>query len=78
MVEVQGRARRELISDETAVHSLLLVTESPLGFELLSVRIESVVMDRTLTLLNVRDTETGERRQYPLHAVERTITRSKQ
>lgn len=34
------------------------------------VRLDTVVMERTTTLLNVVDVETGERRQYPLHQVE--------
>lgn len=36
-----------------------------------TVRVEKVVMERTLTLLSVVDVETGERRQYELHRVER-------
>lgn len=35
-----------------------------------TVRIEQVVMERTLTLLNVVDVETNERRQYHLTAIE--------
>ncbi|MEW6431478.1 MAG: hypothetical protein AB1730_08195 [Myxococcota bacterium] len=34
------------------------------------VRLDSVVMKRTTTLLDVVDVETAERRQYPLHGVD--------
>jgi hypothetical protein len=37
-----------------------------------SVRVETVVMERSLTLLNVVDTETGERRQYQLRNIEKS------
>ena len=36
-----------------------------------TVTIESVVLERTSTLLNVLDQTTGERRQYPMHRIER-------
>jgi len=35
------------------------------------VTIERVSMERTMTLLNLVDTQTGERRQYQLHHIER-------
>lgn len=41
-----------------------------------TVRIDTVVMERSSTLLNVVDVEDGQRRQYPLHLIERaTVTR---
>lgn len=38
-----------------------------------TVRIEKVVMERSSTLLNVVDVEDGQRRQYPLHLIERAF-----
>lgn len=38
-----------------------------------TVRIETVVMDRSLTLLNVVDMGTGERRQLPLRFIEKAV-----
>jgi predicted DNA-binding transcriptional regulator YafY len=41
-----------------------------------TVRIAKVVMERSSTLLNVVDVEDGQRRQYPLHLIERaTVAR---
>jgi len=43
------------------------------GLSVRTVRLETVVMERSLTLLNTVDVTTGERRQYQLHAIEKAV-----